>query len=109
MAILARLTHFVCNHAPHWQVCTSQQLQAARQAVLVEEPSGEEAVELLAGLRPRYEAFHRVTYTDAALREAVSCAQRSVCSMLCSNRVCDHLLPMRLACLQTGSVAQYCN
>jgi ATP-dependent Clp protease ATP-binding subunit ClpA len=46
------------------------------QKIAIEEPSTEEAIKILAGLRGRYEAHHRVTYTDAALEAAVKLAAR---------------------------------
>ncbi|KAF8070970.1 clpB [Scenedesmus sp. PABB004] len=50
----------------------------AAQPILVEEPSPRECLELLAGLAPRYEAFHRVTISQQALATAVAAAQRYV-------------------------------
>jgi ATP-dependent Clp protease ATP-binding subunit ClpA len=41
------------------------------QKIDVLEPSEDEALEILKGLRPHYEAHHRVTYEDAALEAAV--------------------------------------
>jgi ATP-dependent Clp protease ATP-binding subunit ClpA len=46
------------------------------QKIAVEEPSGEEAVRILGGLRPRYADYHKVSYTDAALEAAVRLARR---------------------------------
>src|SRR5947207_3129946 len=46
------------------------------QKIAIDEPSIEEAVRILAGLRSRYEEHHRVTYTDAALEAAVKLASR---------------------------------
>jgi ATP-dependent Clp protease ATP-binding subunit ClpA len=46
------------------------------QKIAIEEPSIEEAVKILAGLRSRYEEHHRVKYTDAALDAAVKLAAR---------------------------------
>ena len=46
------------------------------QRVVLEEPSVEETVEILTGLRPRYEEHHRVTFTDRALRAAAKLARR---------------------------------
>ncbi len=44
------------------------------QRIDIEEPSHEEAVEILKGLRPHYEAHHHVTYTDNAIDAAVRLA-----------------------------------
>jgi ATP-dependent Clp protease ATP-binding subunit ClpA len=46
------------------------------QKIAIDEPSVEEAVQILAGLRGRYEEHHRVTYTDAALEAAAKLAAR---------------------------------
>ncbi len=46
--------------------------------VFVEEPSMEETIEMLRGLRDRYEAHHKITYTDAALVAAAKLSQRYV-------------------------------
>jgi ATP-dependent Clp protease ATP-binding subunit ClpA len=46
------------------------------QKIAIEEPSVEEAIRILAGLKSRYEEHHRVTYTDAALEAAVKLAAR---------------------------------
>ncbi len=46
------------------------------QAISVEEPSIEEAVEILKGLRSRFEEHHDVKYTAPALRTAVELASR---------------------------------
>jgi ATP-dependent Clp protease ATP-binding subunit ClpA len=46
------------------------------QKIAVEEPSIEEAVQILSGLRSRYEAHHRVRYTDRALETAARLASR---------------------------------
>ena len=52
--------------------------------VYVDEPSEEEAIEILRGLRPRYEAHHKVTISDEAIVAAVR---------LSSRYVTDHFLP----------------
>jgi ATP-dependent Clp protease ATP-binding subunit ClpA len=41
------------------------------QKIDILEPSQDECLEILKGLRPKYEAFHGVRYDDEALREAV--------------------------------------
>jgi ATP-dependent Clp protease ATP-binding subunit ClpA len=46
------------------------------QKIAIEEPSVDEAIRILAGLKSRYEEHHRVTYTDAALEAAVKLAAR---------------------------------
>ncbi|WP_409048366.1 ATP-dependent Clp protease ATP-binding subunit [Microbacterium sp. HA-8] len=51
-------------------------LERRFQPVRVGEPSIEDAVQILHGLRPAYEEHHAVTYTDDALRAAVELADR---------------------------------
>ena len=46
------------------------------QKIAVDEPSIDETVKILAGLRERYEAHHGVRYTDAALEAAAKLAAR---------------------------------
>ena len=53
-------------------------LERRFQPVLVEEPSAEEAVEILRGLRGAYEEHHKVTITDEALEAAVSLSARYI-------------------------------
>ena len=53
-------------------------LERRFQPVTVEEPSEEEAVAILKGLRGRYEAHHHVTITDEALTAAVKLSARYI-------------------------------
>ncbi len=46
------------------------------QSIEVEEPSIDETIKVLKGLRPKYEEFHGVKYTDKALRVAVELSSR---------------------------------
>ena len=46
------------------------------QKIAIDEPSIEETVQILSGLRSRYEEHHHVTYTDAALEAAARLAAR---------------------------------
>ncbi len=46
--------------------------------VFVEEPTVEEAIEMLRGLKHRYEAHHNVTYTDNAITSAARLSHRYV-------------------------------
>jgi ATP-dependent Clp protease ATP-binding subunit ClpA len=46
------------------------------QKIAVDEPSFDDTLKILAGLKPRYEAHHRVRYTDDALEVAVRLASR---------------------------------
>jgi ATP-dependent Clp protease ATP-binding subunit ClpC len=53
-------------------------LERRFQAVKVPPPSEEEAVEILQGVRERYESFHQVNYTDDALEAAVYQSHRYI-------------------------------
>ena len=53
-------------------------LERRFQMVLVPEPSVEDAIEILKGLRGRYEEFHGVKITDEALKDAVELSQRYI-------------------------------
>jgi ATP-dependent Clp protease ATP-binding subunit ClpC len=46
--------------------------------VYIEEPSVEETIQMLEGLRDRYEAHHKVRFSDEALRTAATLADRYV-------------------------------
>jgi len=48
------------------------------QKIDVREPSVEDTVKILRGLKPYYEAHHQVRYTDAAIRSAVELAARYI-------------------------------
>ncbi len=53
-------------------------LERRFQPVFIEEPSIEETIEILRGLRPRYEAHHKIKITDAALDAAARLSQRYI-------------------------------
>jgi ATP-dependent Clp protease ATP-binding subunit ClpC len=53
-------------------------LERRFQPVMVGEPSIEEAIEILKGLRDRYEAHHKVTITDEAIAAAVRLSDKAV-------------------------------
>ncbi len=48
------------------------------QKIQVDEPTVDETFQILKGLRPRYEQFHGITYTDRALRVAAELAAKYV-------------------------------
>ena len=53
-------------------------LERRFQPVLVEEPSVEETVEILRGIKERYEEHHHLTITDEALNSAATLASRYI-------------------------------
>ncbi len=64
-------------------------LERRFQPVKVEEPSTEHAIEILKGLRDRYEAHHRVTITDDALVAAVEYADRYISDRFLPDKAID--------------------
>jgi ATP-dependent Clp protease ATP-binding subunit ClpA len=58
------------------QIEKDRALARRLQKVVIEEPSGEETVRILQGLRSRYEEHHGVQYTDDALEAAAKLASR---------------------------------
>ncbi|GAA1270279.1 ATP-dependent Clp protease ATP-binding subunit [Pseudonocardia aurantiaca] len=59
------------------------------QPVMVPEPSYEDAVEIMHGLRDRYEAHHQVRYTEDALRAAVELSERYVTDRFLPDKAID--------------------
>ena len=53
-------------------------LERRFQSVMVGEPTADEAVKILIGLRDRYESHHKVKITDEAINAAVSLSQRYI-------------------------------
>jgi len=53
-------------------------LERRFQPILVEEPNVEETIQILRGIKDRYEAHHRLTITDEALKVAAELAARYV-------------------------------
>ena len=58
---------------------------------MVKEPSEEQAVRILEGLRDRYEAHHHVHFTDDALRAAVSLSDRYIQDRFLPDKAIDVL------------------
>ena len=59
------------------------------QPVMVEEPSPEEAVLILEGLRDKYEAHHKVRITDEALQAAVTLSDRYISDRYLPDKAVD--------------------
>jgi len=66
-------------------------LERRFQAVLVEEPTPPEAVEILEGIKSRYEDFHGVAYTKRAVESAVELARRYVADRFLPDKAIDLL------------------
>lgn len=64
-------------------------LERRFQPVQVEQPSVEDAVKILTGLRDRYEAHHRVVITDDAIRAAASLSDRYISDRYLPDKAID--------------------
>ncbi|MDR1322086.1 MAG: ATP-dependent Clp protease ATP-binding subunit [Gracilibacteraceae bacterium] len=64
-------------------------LERRFQPINVGEPTEEEAIAILAGLRDRYEAHHRVQITDEAIRAAVKLAIRYISDRFLPDKAID--------------------
>ena len=64
-------------------------LERRFQSVHVEPPTPDEAFEILKGLRDRYEAHHRVTYSDEALKQAVDLSTRYINNRFLPDKAID--------------------
>jgi len=64
-------------------------LERRFQSVKVKEPSEEEAIEILKGLRERYEAHHQVEITDEAILASVTLSQRYISDRTLPDKAID--------------------
>ncbi|MCH5300010.1 MAG: ATP-dependent Clp protease ATP-binding subunit [Ruminococcus sp.] len=64
-------------------------LERRFQPVTVGEPTQEEAVEILKGLRDRYEAHHKVKITDEAIESAVTLSSRYIADRYLPDKAID--------------------
>jgi ATP-dependent Clp protease ATP-binding subunit ClpC len=64
-------------------------LERRFQTILVEPPSKEEALEILKGLRDRYEEHHRVNFTNEALYQAVELSTRYISGRCLPDKAID--------------------
>lgn len=64
-------------------------LERRFQPVMVEEPTKEDAVKILEGLRDKYEAHHKVKITDEALKEAVDLSVRYITDRYLPDKAID--------------------
>ncbi len=64
-------------------------LERRFQTILVDPPSKEEAVEILKGLRDRYEAHHRVNIPDEALEASVELSSRYITGRFLPDKAID--------------------
>ena len=64
-------------------------LERRFQPVQVGEPNEEDALEILRGLRDRYEAFHKAKITDEALKSAVTLSSRYITDRFLPDKAID--------------------
>jgi len=64
-------------------------LERRFQSVNVDPPTPDEAVAILMGLRDRYEAHHRINYTNQALEEAVDLSVRYISNRFLPDKAID--------------------
>lgn len=64
-------------------------LERRFQPIMVGEPSNEEAVDILKGLRDKYEAHHKVKITDDAILAAVSMSSRYIADRFLPDKAID--------------------
>ncbi len=64
-------------------------LERRFQTIMVDPPTKDETVKILKGLRDRYEAHHRVKYTDEALEGAVELSSRYIAGRCLPDKAID--------------------
>ena len=64
-------------------------LERRFQPVLIDEPSVDETIEILSGLRDRYEAFHRVRITPEAIVAAAELSDRYISDRFLPDKAID--------------------
>lgn len=64
-------------------------LERRFQSVLIEEPTSDDAVKILTGIREKYEKFHKVRITDEAIKAAVNLSVRYLCERRLPDKAID--------------------
>ena len=64
-------------------------LERRLQPIMVEEPTVEDTIKILEGLRDRYEAHHRVNITDEAIRAAAELSNRYITDRFLPDKAID--------------------
>lgn len=64
-------------------------LERRFQPIMVDEPTPEESIQILKGLRDRYEAHHRVSITDEAIDAAVKLSDRYISDRFLPDKAID--------------------
>ncbi|MFY0544509.1 ATP-dependent Clp protease ATP-binding subunit [Brevibacillus sp. H7] len=66
-------------------------LERRFQPVMVKEPTVEEAIEILQGIRPKYESYHQVSYSDDVIRACVEYSHRYIQDRFLPDKAIDLL------------------
>lgn len=79
-------------------------LERRFQTIMIHEPSAEDAIAILKGIRDKYEAFHCAKITDAAIEAAVKISQRYITDRFLPDKAID-LMDEAAAKVRLNSVA----
>lgn len=71
------------------QIEKDKALERRFQPVMADEPSTEECIQILKGLRPAYEKFHNLTISDAAIEGAVKLSKRYIADRFLPDKAID--------------------
>ncbi|MFA4845052.1 MAG: ATP-dependent Clp protease ATP-binding subunit [Patescibacteria group bacterium] len=77
---------------------TDSALERRFQSVFVDEPSCEKTIEILEGVAPYYERFHRVRITHDAIRQAVNLSERYIQDRQLPDKAIDLIDEAAAAC-----------
>ncbi len=66
-------------------------LERRFQKIMVDPPSGEETIQILNGLKDRYEEHHKVRYSDEAIHSAVKLSERYITDRFLPDKAIDVL------------------
>ena len=81
-------------------------LERRFQPVMVEPPCIEDAIKILRGLKPAYEAHHKVRYTDDAIEAAVKLSDRFVSGRFLPDKAID-LMDEAGACVRIANAPKH--
>ncbi|HSD11923.1 MAG TPA: ATP-dependent Clp protease ATP-binding subunit [Patescibacteria group bacterium] len=80
-------------------------LERRFQPVAVDQPSAENAVKILKGLKENYESYHGVTITDEAVEAAVELSERYITDRFLPDKAID-LIDEAAACLRVAATSE---
>ncbi|WP_297699449.1 ATP-dependent Clp protease ATP-binding subunit [uncultured Fibrobacter sp.] len=78
-------------------------LERRFQTIIVNPPNSEDSIQILDGLRPKYEQHHKVHYTPEAIRAAVVLAERYISDRFLPDKAID-VLDEAGACVRLNSI-----